>query len=337
MEVIETIKIALPVFAQHKSSDWEVLGQSLERAGIASALADKLLEFMPLAFGRVFLDGTGIRFADHFIRYDPETKCRQVLLWEPEGAIDMNNSQQTNSALGALESEHLRAKKFAALAIVGIVFTLLLACGVIALILFVPSSGKTSDMNAAYGMVGLSLVFCGFCVWALLRQKDVSVKIFENGLTYTRGTESKIFRWDEIESLWTKIIDNYVNGVRVRTTAYTLQRSNGEKVILFHAIENIERIGERVSAEVFRRIYPRDLQTIKNGGSVAFGKFTITPKGIQKGEDFIGWQEIKNVETKDGKICVENQNGKIRTSVLYSNLPNAQVFLALAAQLKREN
>lgn len=249
----------------------------------------------------------------------------------------MNNSQQTNSALSALQSEHLRAKRFMALAIVGIVLTLLLAFGVIALILFAPSSGKTSDMSAAYGMVGFCLVFCGFCVWALLRQKDVSVKIFENGLTYTRGAKTQTFRWDEIESLWTKIVDNYVNGVRVRTTAYTLRKANGEKAILSHAIENIEQIGARVNEEVFRRTFPRNLQTIKNGGSVSFGKFTVTPKGIQKDKDFIGWQDVKEVETKEGKIRVKNQNGKNWANILYSDIPNAFVFLALVEQIKRAN
>lgn len=247
----------------------------------------------------------------------------------------MSDSQPTNFALGALQSEHLRARQFVALAIVGIVFTLLIACGVIALILFATSSGKTSDMNAAYGMVVLSLVLCGFCVWALLNQKDIQVRIYENGLTYTRGAKMQTFRWDKIELLWTKIVDNYVNGLRVRTTAYTLQKANGEKVILSHAIENIERVGERVNEETFRRIYPRSLQTIENGGDVSFGKFALTPKGIQNGKDFIGWQDVKEAEVKEGKIRVLQQTGGKWASILYGNLPNAPVFLALVEQMKR--
>lgn len=77
MQVIEAVKIALPVFAAYKDSDWEVLGQALKNANIPHSLADKLLEFMPLAFGRVFLEGMNIQFETFYLRYDPATKREQ--------------------------------------------------------------------------------------------------------------------------------------------------------------------------------------------------------------------------------------------------------------------
>ena len=249
----------------------------------------------------------------------------------------MVNEQLLNSALGTLQSEHKRARKFVALAIAGIVMTLLIALGIIALLLFAAPSGKTSDTVAVYVMLGLSLLFGAACVLVLLRQKDVGVQVFENGLTYTCGAKSQTFRWDEINLFWTKLVDNYVNGVRVRTAEYTLQKVDGEKLRLFHSIENVEQIGRRIDEEVFRRIYPRDLQTIKNGAAVPFGKFALTPEGIQKDKDFICWADVKAVQTKDGKIRIEKQNGKNWTSVLYSNVPNALIFLRLAEQLKRED
>ena len=70
MKIVEAIKIALPVFAEHKNSDWEVLETALIGAGIEPSLTAKLLEFMPLAFGRVFLDGMGIKFAENYTRYN---------------------------------------------------------------------------------------------------------------------------------------------------------------------------------------------------------------------------------------------------------------------------
>jgi hypothetical protein len=72
MKIVEAIKIALPVFAEHKDSDWEVLETALISAGVPASLTGKLLEFMPLAFGRVFLDGLGIKFEDYYVRYDAQ-------------------------------------------------------------------------------------------------------------------------------------------------------------------------------------------------------------------------------------------------------------------------
>lgn len=249
----------------------------------------------------------------------------------------MNYSASETSALGALQSEHKRARKFTALAIAGIVLTLLIAVAVAALLLFATTSGKTGDAVAAYAMLGLCLAFAAFCAVVLLREKDARVRIFENGLSYARGANSQTFRWDEIELFWTKLVDNYVNGVRVRTAEYTLQKATGEKLRLFHSIENVEQIGGRIGEEVFRRIFPRNLQTINNGAAVPFGKFALTREGVQKDKDFIRWADVKSVQAKEGKIQIENQNGKNWTSVLYSNIPNALIFLRLAEQMKREN
>ena len=79
MEIVEAIKIALPVFAEHKNSDWEVLENALINAGISPFLTKKLLEFMPLAFGRVFLDGMGIQFDDYYVRFDPQTERKKEM------------------------------------------------------------------------------------------------------------------------------------------------------------------------------------------------------------------------------------------------------------------
>jgi hypothetical protein len=77
MEILEAIQIALPVFVEHKDSDIDLLGQALEDAGVSSVLTTKLLEFMPLAFGRVFMDGMGIRFEDYYLRHNSKTKKNQ--------------------------------------------------------------------------------------------------------------------------------------------------------------------------------------------------------------------------------------------------------------------
>lgn len=73
MEILEAIKTALPVFAEHKGSDEEALEQALLSAGIPPALTIKLLGFMPLAFARVLMGGTGIMFQDYYLRYNYQT------------------------------------------------------------------------------------------------------------------------------------------------------------------------------------------------------------------------------------------------------------------------
>lgn len=77
MEILESIKTAAPIFAEHKDSDWEVLEQALVNAGISPPLTTRLIEFMPLAFARALLEGMGIAFEEYYVRHDPQTNRNQ--------------------------------------------------------------------------------------------------------------------------------------------------------------------------------------------------------------------------------------------------------------------
>jgi hypothetical protein len=85
MEILVAVQMAVPVFHAHKNSTWKTLGDALQEAGIPKAISNRLLEFMPLAFARVFLDGLGIEFGEYYIRFDSKTnrKISKKLVDEP--------------------------------------------------------------------------------------------------------------------------------------------------------------------------------------------------------------------------------------------------------------
>lgn len=85
MDILAAVQLAVPVFHAHKNSTWKTLGDALQEAGIPAVISNRLLEFMPLAFARVFLDGLGIEFGDYYIRFDSKTnrKVSKKLVDEP--------------------------------------------------------------------------------------------------------------------------------------------------------------------------------------------------------------------------------------------------------------
>ncbi len=85
VQILEAIKLAIPVFADNQNSEWHELEESLVKVGISPLLAIKLIEFMPLAFGRVHLEAKGFKFDDYYIRQNPNTKkeIRKKLNDEP--------------------------------------------------------------------------------------------------------------------------------------------------------------------------------------------------------------------------------------------------------------
>jgi hypothetical protein len=85
MEILVAVQKAVPVFHEHKDSTWKTLGEALEEAGIPKTISTRLLEFMPLAFARAFVDGLGIEFGEYYIRFDSKTnrKVSKKLMDEP--------------------------------------------------------------------------------------------------------------------------------------------------------------------------------------------------------------------------------------------------------------
>jgi hypothetical protein len=77
MTANELARRSIPVFANNANASFDELRSALSGAGMSNDEAGAVLEFVPLAFGRAFLDGMGIEFADYYIRLDDKGKERQ--------------------------------------------------------------------------------------------------------------------------------------------------------------------------------------------------------------------------------------------------------------------
>ena len=62
------IRRAVPVLIAHGQDDQDVLASSLIRAGLTQEQAHDAIRFIPLAFGRELLRGTGVTLPDTFLR-----------------------------------------------------------------------------------------------------------------------------------------------------------------------------------------------------------------------------------------------------------------------------
>jgi hypothetical protein len=59
--------------AQTDSSDYQLITNLVE-TGFDQALATRLVEFIPLAYSRVWLEGGGVQFADYYLRMSADGK-----------------------------------------------------------------------------------------------------------------------------------------------------------------------------------------------------------------------------------------------------------------------
>lgn len=69
MNVDTAIRRAVPILAEHGSSDPSILPIWLIRAGLSREQAHDAVRFIPLAFAREILGGMGVVLSDSYIRY----------------------------------------------------------------------------------------------------------------------------------------------------------------------------------------------------------------------------------------------------------------------------
>jgi hypothetical protein len=81
----DIVQSAIDVFAKNAEVDFDAVRAALEAAGLAKDEAAAALEFVPLAFGRAMLNGSGIEFAKDYIRIDANGREveRKQLVREP--------------------------------------------------------------------------------------------------------------------------------------------------------------------------------------------------------------------------------------------------------------
>jgi len=84
MDVGTAIRRAVPVLAQHGTVDEDIRRAWLIRNGLSRAEAEMAVRFIPLAFAREILAGTGVTLSDTYVRMrDDGTQDERALRDEP--------------------------------------------------------------------------------------------------------------------------------------------------------------------------------------------------------------------------------------------------------------
>jgi hypothetical protein len=68
MNIRDAILVAIPVFEASQRDSPVDLRTALEGAGIPPGLATDIVDFLPIALARALLEGSGVKFADHYVR-----------------------------------------------------------------------------------------------------------------------------------------------------------------------------------------------------------------------------------------------------------------------------
>ncbi len=155
---------------------------------------------------------------------------------------------------------------------------------------------------------------------------------YHKGLAYrTNGPEVNVWRWDEVASIQSNLIDRYARHSLLPQAPqeYTLTKNGGEKLILDNGIKDVEDLMSVVKDAVYRLIGPALEQRYESGEALTFGPATVQRQnGLTLEGKLYAWKDIQNVEVNEGEFRVMLRTGQ-KHKTYAAEIPNVELLCQL--------
>ncbi|MBN1247380.1 MAG: hypothetical protein JXC32_06960 [Anaerolineae bacterium] len=246
---------------------------------------------------------------------------------------DTDRLTQTQG-LGAYLSEHLRNTGR------NLGFILLLAASGIVAILAGPLMGSRAvSGGVCVSSVGLLLVV--LALWSgyvARRDRDLRVRLYEGGLVQRRGGHETVLPWEDVASVNHTVMQSRRAGVVGRTTHLcTLQTRTNRKMQFSDAtLQNVSDLCRVVQERTLAPLLRDAATTLREGGTIPFGKLSANSSGVDTGRETIPWTQIRDVRIDNGFVALA-VDGKWRNIATTGRVTNVHVLFALVRRAKIES
>jgi len=160
-----------------------------------------------------------------------------------------------------------------------------------------------------------------------LSVRNLTYMVFPEALVEMRGGRNRIFRWDEI----TEVFEDPRGTTRYRIVV------RGRRKSIASIVQNHQALGETIATTVTRRLLPPALRTFETGGTVAFGRLSVSSDLLTFKHNQLAWSQIGtmamkyNPQMKSTRLEVRVDGQFLPwCSVAVRNIPNLRVFVELA-------
>ena len=219
--------------------------------------------------------------------------------------------------------------------VIGIIGAII--CAALTVVIFISPQDKDS-MSSTLLFGVFTLGFLALAVSNLcypLLYKGWHVYVCKEGFIFTTGKKNEPFRWDAIAGVWLEIKNYSSYGVKVGSTyKYTVQRNDGEKLVLDEKFIEVDALGNTVTQETTQSMLPRTLEDFNAGKTIAFGPLSLNQQGISNGKNMLPWSEVSGIGINKGMVLVGKKGKKLNwLTIEVAKVPNVFVFDALARSL----
>jgi hypothetical protein len=183
-------------------------------------------------------------------------------------------------------------------------------------------SGGTSKFFLISLGIGL-LCVAGYLFFRWYAGRDIHVLIYNDGLTVIRNDDMRSYRWDEIDSLFQKLVVSSVYGIRGATSKkYTLVPKKGAVIIFTEILPNVDELGQRIQQQITLRRLPEDLKRMDAGETIRFGPISIDKQGVIVQQKTLPWDAVGRAKAYQGLLQIGDK------WIAISEIPNLLLLLA---------
>lgn len=188
------------------------------------------------------------------------------------------------------------------------------------------------------GLGLLLLIFGGRNVYVAIRDRDLQVRVHEEGLVYRRAGEERVIPWSDIASVNHAVIRRRDIDITTRAIhVCTLKIVNGEPLQFSDAtLQDVEDLCHTIQAETRSPLLREITARLRAGDTVAFGTLVASREGLNIGMETIPWAHIEDVNTEGGAVALQ-VNGTWRNVATTGRVDNGHVLSALVDAVHRED
>jgi hypothetical protein len=162
-----------------------------------------------------------------------------------------------------------------------------------------------------------------------VRDRNMNVRVYDEGLVETRGGTERVIPWEAIAS-----VNHTMMKSTTRTTYLcTLELKNGKRVQYSDAtLQDVNGLCRAIEDETLAPMLQAAIERLRAGQPVSFGKITATQTGLNNGPNTLSWDEIEDVELADRWVRIQ-QDDRWRNLAMTARVQNAHVLTALVKRV----
>lgn len=169
-----------------------------------------------------------------------------------------------------------------------------------------------------------------------IRMSRHHVELYRDGLRFNRATESEVYPWDDIDTIWRQSTQYVINGVPGRiATNYTLKRRDGKNLQL-RGYHFQVKLNESIHCEMTPRLLSRAEQQLAAGTRINFGEVELDREGLHYRNKTLVWPDVYEAFINNGYLYVCTIGNKSFFQREAGKVPNADIFLSLVMRMKPE-